>query len=421
MNNSNQNHTDNFFKQGLSSPPEFAPSDKNWSDMERLLNKEPKRRIRWIYPIAGIAAALLIFCSLWLISDNPVTDMPREEIAGGKVNDQENKADNDQGPAVNTMQKPDVKNTAENLVAGKTTPYTSVGKTILPGSVFVPDNVETPSPLSPDRGALDNARYLTIKGSRPGEFATLSNLEMTKLPGGLVNEIPDVVKATDQPPPSLPGRWTLSLALSPDLNTVKEMEDSDFGLSMGVGVTYRLGKTLSVGTGVYYSQKLYSADKTSYKVKERPFATWTSYSKRIDADCRVIDIPLNFSMQVAARKQNRLYASAGLSSYIMLSEKYAFLYNPSPAYPTGRREYTIKHENKHYLSVVNLGLALERPLSKQVSLVIQPYAKLPLTGIGKGETDLKSFGLGFKLNYSLKKKNAFTREHTVPTPIADQE
>ncbi|HQS07012.1 MAG TPA: hypothetical protein PLT16_15415, partial [Daejeonella sp.] len=140
---------------------------------------------------------------------------------------------------------------------------------------------------------------------------------------------------------------------------------------------------------------------------EKPFSTWASYSKQIDADCKVIDIPLNMTLLISKTKKTGIIASAGLSSYIMLSEKYNFIYNATPSYPSAGRKYTINNANQHIMSIVNLSIGIEKPIDNQSSIVIQPYAKLPLSGIGQGETELKSFGIGFQLNYSMKKKNKF--------------
>ena len=355
--------------------------------MERLLKPETKRRaIAWIYPVSGIAAALLIFLSLWLVSDENGIETQPTEI--GKSVDIGTQYDN-----ISPSEGGDIKSQTIG-----TTLLSEVAQPITDYRLPITDN-RIPITL------LNNARYLNIQTNSSNKFASQEKIEISNSPVNVVVAAADIKKAADPRAPALTGKWALSLALSPDLNSVKGIDDGDFGVSVGMGVRYRLGKALSVGTGVYYSQKIYSADKTSYKVTEKPFATWTSYSKRIDADCRVIDVPVNLSLRLSNKTENKIYASAGLSSYIMLSEKYDFVYNnPSPAFPTGRREYTVHNQNKHILSVVNLGVALEKPLSDQVSLVIQPYAKLPLTGIGQGVTELKSFGVGFRLNYSLKKK-----------------
>ncbi len=426
MNDTNQNHTDNFFRQGLNSPPELTPSDKNWQEMERRLKPEAKRGgMGWIYPVSGIAAALLIFLSLWLVPDKAETEGQRPQVvkaakkvkgAGTGTNSNLNSASPGNIDAssagsisveVAEISSKSLRRTAIlNRNGGE---LNSNQKSSRPTDLFITD--QTPLAIPPvgtglTGAGLTDARYVTIHPSLSANFASQRNIERSNTIAGNVKGAVKKAKSPDRETPVLPGKWALSVAVSPDVNSVKGIGDGDIGTSMGVGVSYRLGKTLSVGTGIYYSKKLYSADKTSYKVKEKPFATWTSYSKQIDADCRVIDVPLNLSLRLSNKTQNRLYATAGISSYVMLSEKYDFIYNnPSPAFPTGRREYSVHNKNKHLLSVVNLGVALESSLSDHVSLVIQPYAKLPLTGIGQGETELKSFGVGVKLNYSLKRKN----------------
>jgi len=402
MNNTNQNHTDNFFKQGLSSPPEVNPSDKNWGEMERRLKLESKRRpMAWIYPVSGIAAALLVVFSLWLLTEKTGTESERLEgakesgkKAGKNIVEIESQLSRISSNKEGKFTSPKIGTT--QLSKSRSSAYRTFKSN--PQSLSSQSFTYSRLPIT----VLKSARYLNIHTSVSNKFASQRNIGKSNVPVNVINAGFDKTPDSDSQSNTHTGKWVLSLALSPDVNSVKGIDKGDFGRSVGMGVSYKVGKFLSLGTGIYYSKKLYSADKTSYKVQEKPFATWTSYSKKIDADCRVIDIPLNVSLQMTNKTENKLYVTAGLSSYIMLSEKYEFIYNrPSPAFPTGRREYTIRNQNKHILSVVNLGLALEKPLSNQVSLVIEPYAKLPLSGIGQGETNLKSFGVGIKLNYSL--------------------
>lgn len=201
------------------------------------------------------------------------------------------------------------------------------------------------------------------------------------------------------------------MAFTGDMNSVNGLGNSRTGLSYGMGISYRILKNISVGTGIYYSQKSYTSDRHSYYTTEKPFATWASYSKQINAECEVLDIPLNLNLSLLKTEKTGIIAGAGLSSYIMLSEKYNFIYNSSPAYPSSGREYTINNQNKHLLSVINLSLGIVKPFGKQNSLIIEPYAKLPLSGIGQGQTELKSFGIGFQLNYAVKKnEKLFTRK-----------
>ncbi len=414
MNNTEQNYTDNFFKQGLSSPPEFHPSDKNWEEMERLLASKAKRHsMAWIYAVSGIAAAILIFLFLWFVPEK--TDNASQKAK--KINSKETK------PATREVAKSSpgiVKQDDSGLPSnnalsdnGLNPPSSPFKNAVLSGRNSESVNQKYASPAPGDlpvagnhtqTDLINSAAFQNIQTNFGGKFASQRNIEIVKPVATLASADIADSEDSDARAPSSVGKWSLSLAVSPDFNSVNDMSNGNLGGSMGIGVNYRLGKALSVGTGIYYSQKLYSANKNSYKVTEKPFATWTSYSKKIEADCRVIDVPVNLSMRIRNTPDNKIYASAGMSSYFMLSEKYEFVYNVSPAYPTGRREYTIKNENKHILNIVNLAIALEKPLSDRVSLVIQPYAKIPLTGIGKGQTDLKSVGIGFGLNYGGKKK-----------------
>lgn len=414
MNNTNQNHTDNFFKQGLSSPPEFDPSEKNWEEMERLLKPETKRLgIAWIYPLSGIAAAMLVFLSFWFSSDRTAGDIEPDQVVKnsktGTESDNKSKTNIDLGKsgdnssAVSSTSSPDTKDSF--MRSPSRSVVSNITAKVIPKQSSQSSVTTLVSDFGVELALLSHARYVNIRSNSTNAFVAPGNIKISVFQAPTADTDFSEKNTANPSTPNRIGKWALSLTLSPDVNSVKGIDNGDLGMSMGMGLSFKPGETLSIGTGFYYSQKLYSADKASYKVTEKPFATWTSYSKQIDADCRVLDIPLNLSLRVSSKTENKVYASAGLSSYFMLSEKYDFIYNsPSPAFPTGRREYTVHNQNKHILSVVNLGVALEKPISKQVSLVIQPYAKIPLTGIGQGETDLKSFGMGFRLDYSLKRK-----------------
>lgn len=414
MNNRDQNHTDNLFKQGLSSPPEFNPSDRNWEEMQRLLKPEAKRRsMALIYALSGLAAAILIFISLWLATDKTDSETQQAKAVKGLKND--TGAANRSNLSLDPLnpggsQNPHTANKTEIGIQGQPSTLTisPIPKRSTEETALKDASLTSGDPAVADtRGlsAVNSARYMTIQISSANKFSNPHDNKISIYPAPLAKPVVADNEIQDTRTPARASKWGLSLAISPDMNSVNDMNKGQLGVSMGMGLSYKLAKTLSIGTGIFYSQKLYSADKNSYKVTEKPFATWASYARKIDADCRVIDVPLNLSLQISNKTSNKLYASAGMSSYIMLTEKYDFIYNnPSPAVPTGRREYTVRNENEHILNIVNLAVALEKPLSNQVSLVIQPYAKLPLTGIGKGQTDLTSVGVGFSLNYGLKKK-----------------
>lgn len=409
MNHLKPDKTDEFFRQALNSAPDLSPSEKDWKDMERLLKAKPGQKpvLARLYWPAGIAAALLIFFSLWLSEDKQT---PADQLAKSKVpakKTETNRTETDKKNDDLIMPEVNEKRKALQAEAGSSkksknltldnNPIVNTNDLLLQkqSALSSAEPKQSLAVNSTDNHGANTANEITLNTDPQNSAAQLKQNE---------NRSSDSITAEKKPAVQTPnGKWALSIAFSPDMNSVKEFSKSSLGMSIGMGLSYKITKSVSASTGLYYSQKQYTSDKTSYKVTEKPFATWTSYSKQIDADCRVIDIPVNLNMVMMSNKNVSILASAGISSYIMLSETYNFIYN------SGHREYTLRNENQHVLSVVNLSVGLEKPINQQSSIVIQPYAKLPLTGIGQGKTDLKSFGIGFQLNYSLKKKNKFFR------------
>jgi hypothetical protein len=381
--------------------------------MERLLNGKPNRRpvIGWLYWQAGIAAGLLVFLSLWLTSEKEIRLANGKKIENNRIVNQ-NKEN----------QYPDkiTENTLPPISASDTLNPEDKKSYVFDQLLLKQDKKKLPESFRESPGIIsinpeiiqefqlvNNALLLEAKNISKLTSLDLSSVENLTLNAKNLAALDTVSKKANKNNENPTGRISLSMAFTTDMNTVNGIGNSKAGLSGGLGINYRIAKGISAGTGIYYSQKKYSSDRNSYFTSLKPFSTWVSYSRRIDADCRVIDIPLNMNVSLIKTPKASIIATAGLSSYIMLSENYNFIYTPTILFPYTGRDYTIKNQNQHILSVVNLSVGVEKPIGNQTSMVIQPYAKLPISGIGQGATELKSFGIGFQLNYSMKKKNKF--------------
>src|SRR5690606_17509722 len=117
--------------------------------------------------------------------------------------------------------------------------------------------------------------------------------------------------------------------------------------------------------------------------------------------CRVIDIPLTVNYTWRQRPQSSWFLSAGLSSYVMLSETYLFRY----AGYGDTYQYRIENENRHPLGIGNLSVGYRRQLSPTLSVTVQPFVKVPLTGIGNGNLKLYSTGVTLSADVDLSRKN----------------
>ncbi len=104
-------------------------------------------------------------------------------------------------------------------------------------------------------------------------------------------------------------------------------------------------------------------------------------------------------------------ASAGLSSYLMKEENYNYYYKYYPGSPTYSHLSSIRNENNHYFSVVTLSAGYKRKLGNRVTMMAEPYLKLPVKGVGYGKVKLNSGGVLFSIGV-----NPFAAKVKTPSP-----
>jgi hypothetical protein len=113
----------------------------------------------------------------------------------------------------------------------------------------------------------------------------------------------------------------------------------------------------------------------------------------------VYEIPVSVSYNFGNSKKQNWFVSTGLSSYLMKSESYDYFYKYTYTGPTLNKKWTIEDENKHYFSVLTLSGGYQRSLSKHLSILVEPYIKLPFSGVGYGKVKLNSAGLLFSIGF----------------------
>lgn len=188
-------------------------------------------------------------------------------------------------------------------------------------------------------------------------------------------------------------RFYTTLTLSPDVSALKIKDISGVGNSLGLNLEYFIHPNISINAGALYVFKTYRAGE-GYSTGYAPGPN------HVDGNCWVLDLPLNLRYYTINQRLSRWYLTAGLSSYLMLKEKYDLNYQ---SYHYGGSVYDnrleVRNKNRHYLDIVNLGLGYERVLTNKLSLQVEPYLKLPLKGIGEGDISLKSAGAFVGLKY----------------------
>ncbi|RKR82611.1 hypothetical protein BDD43_2796 [Mucilaginibacter gracilis] len=117
-----------------------------------------------------------------------------------------------------------------------------------------------------------------------------------------------------------------------------------------------------------------------------------------------LDIPLNLKYQF---NQNDTYVAAGFSSGTYINETYNFVYKyPSNTINTSNQNTKTKafFNTFDFARTLNLSFGVGYPLGKKNTLIIEPFFKYPLDGLGSQDLKFGAGGVNLKLNLHPNKK-----------------
>jgi len=112
-----------------------------------------------------------------------------------------------------------------------------------------------------------------------------------------------------------------------------------------------------------------------------------------------LNIPLDLKYVLNNRK-NQVYVLAGVESGTFINESYAYLNNNGS---TAASLQSDKGLNDFYFArTINMALGVGYPLGKD-QIVIEPFVKYPLQGLGAEQLRFGASGINLKFNFSIKK------------------
>jgi len=433
----NENDIDQLFKNGLSDP-EIPFNELDWEKMERKLDgTENKKRLipMWLYTATGIAAVLTVVL-FWLLS-TPVEINKKggEELSSvepvkpgiKKAELENNTADLKMNRAEHQINSADThihQETGQQFysqvqiagnISGRTTAVglmTEQAPPVVPllSAITANDGINSGINLMRPEVNLQVSSTLAHSSKEVADVSTAAErdrialekkanaLAQSKDPFEKITptEIARSVQKNMETALSPRNTLILSAMAAPDITTAKPSKSSKVSSNLGMLATYALSPKFSVTSGAIYAKKYYNSAGTA--PQDNPYAAAQDWE--VDADCNVLDIPLNVNYKLLNKKRLSVSVNTGLSSYFMLKEKYEFITGAAGA---GQQVSTleVQNQNKHLFGIANISLSFDHRINESFSVGLQPFAKLPLTGIGNGNVDLKSVGVSFSLNIGL--------------------
>jgi hypothetical protein len=208
---------------------------------------------------------------------------------------------------------------------------------------------------------------------------------------------------------------------------VNYAKGSNNQINAGAGFTsdIKLSKNLKFSTGValaqntlgYNSAPPVTADavsKTQALASYRAdlFSTASAFPvlKNYNASLIGLDIPMNIKYEFNPQKSDA-YISAGLSSGTFINETYTSVYGFAPSsIAAGAPQQTTDEVTRknfsgfYFAKTLNVSFGVGYPVGKGNRLIIEPFLKYPLSGLGAQQIQFGAAGLNLKLNFTTQKK-----------------
>lgn len=364
----NKHSIDELFKARLEHP-DIPFHEKDWEDMVKKLDAEKKKRVVpiWWLAAAGVAATLLILLLTVLFEQQPAIKNSVKLNASNSGRTPVQKKADVQGPV-----EPLLNRSTENRLRSQgnvlhNKPKEQPIQMALTITRLLPKVLSSSLTLTQDQG--DSARFIPIEiYEAPLAAKTILYAKIKRRP------------------------LFFSIMAAPDISTTGANLSSKVSTNFGLLVTYPVANKISISTGLIYARKLYNSGAVAGIGNG-----YRNNSLEMNADCSVLDIPLNMNYQVFKKQRLSVSINTGLSSYLMLNERYQLKNRLDGPIST----VEVRNKNQHPFSVANLSVSLERKINSSLSIGLEPFIKLPLTGLGDYDARLKSTGVAVSLSFGI--------------------
>ena len=192
----------------------------------------------------------------------------------------------------------------------------------------------------------------------------------------------------------------VGLLAAPDLSTVKFQSVKGVGTTFSLLLGYNINRKWAIETGVSLDRKKYYTQGEYFSTKHLNLYPTTSI-QNVDGICNMWEIPINLRYNLSEGTRTKWFATAGLSTYFMSKEQYAYQLKNMNTGVVWNSAHTYDSASHYPFSVINLSIGYEQKLGKVGNLRIEPYLRVPLSGIGTGSLPIMSAGLNIGITRRL--------------------
>jgi hypothetical protein len=378
-----------FKKRLLDTDNSFAFNEDDWASLETMLDKNEKRKrmIIWMRIGSGIAAMLLLFMG-WLVFI-PTPNPSKQQM-------------------VKVVKTPKSIERAVELHTDVVVKLSNANQVVKQSNVIQIQSLLR-SPIQNNIAVLkkDTAIPILIAQNQAVKDSIANPIIQTIATANVVQQNQDLTKpdSNDNRPQLIKDNklnrtqhpiFAISVVASSDLNGVNTLKNGKIGSNYGFLFSLFLTNRISIQTGVNYAVKPYQiaySYSNAYAYKVSPLSA--------NANCQMLDIPLNINYELLNKEQNKIAVGTGLSSYLMLHENYSYNYAPTAKLTT--TNYVVQNSKNYLLSILNLSATYQHQFNKSFGLMVQPYLKVPLKEVGYSNVKLHSAGVAVGLNMNINR------------------
>lgn len=256
----------------------------------------------------------------------------------------------------------------------------------------IPPKLESNTPLSTEAHKansvkLENESVVISKKSTD----STEELKVDKTTQSVFNNSPSSNKETKNATVKIKNNskyFYAGLLYAKDISTIKLEPNMGTGYSLAFTLGYHFSKNWSIESGLHVEKKeLYTTganfDKSILQTSGN--IVW------IESEARLFEIPLTIKRDLLQKKRHNLFATLGLSSYIVNKESVEYEEEVGGVF---QNESAVFNNNtSNIFSTLNLSLGYQYKIGKIGNIRIEPYFNIPIGVIGNSKTPVYSKGV----------------------------